>query len=98
MPRAQTYLRDASGAPVYSGNTNIDGYNYNIAASSFSNNVYDWNQTHLAQAADAEIRHRRRFRLGVRRQRLQLSRRQSARADGGASRRAHAAARAPSTA
>ncbi len=48
--RAQTWLRDASGAPVYTGNTNINGYNYNIAASSFSNNVYDWNQTHLAQA------------------------------------------------
>jgi iron complex outermembrane receptor protein len=48
--RAQSYLHDASGAPVYSGNTNIGGYNYNIAASSFSTNVYDWNQTHLAQA------------------------------------------------
>jgi iron complex outermembrane receptor protein len=47
---AQTWLRDAAGAPVYAGNTNINGYNYNIAASSFSANVYDWNQTHLAQA------------------------------------------------
>ena len=36
--------------PVFSGNVNINGFNYNIAASSFSNNVYDWNQTHLAQA------------------------------------------------
>ena len=25
---AQTYLRDASGNPVYSGNTNLAGYNY----------------------------------------------------------------------
>jgi iron complex outermembrane receptor protein len=47
---AQTWLRDASGTPVYTGNTNINGYNYTIAASSFSNGVYDWNQTHLAQA------------------------------------------------
>ena len=47
---AQTYLRDSAGAAVYAGNANISGYNYNIAASSFSNNVYDWNQTHLAQA------------------------------------------------
>jgi iron complex outermembrane receptor protein len=47
---AETYLRNAAGGTVYSGNTNINGYNYNIGASSFSNNVYDWNQTHLAQA------------------------------------------------
>jgi iron complex outermembrane receptor protein len=47
---AQTYLKDPSGNPVYSGNSNINGYNYNIAASSFSGTVYDWNQTDLAQA------------------------------------------------
>ena len=47
---AQTWLKNAAGTPVYSGSTNINGYNYTIAASSFSNNVYDWNQTHLAQA------------------------------------------------
>ncbi len=47
---AKTFLHNAAGAAVWSGNTNIGGYNYNIAASSFSNNVYDWNQTHLAQA------------------------------------------------
>ena len=47
---AASYLRDAGGNAVYSGNANINGYNYTIAASSFSNNVYDWNQTHLAQA------------------------------------------------
>ena len=46
---AQTYLRDASGAPVWSGNVNIGGYRYNIGASTFSNNVYRWPQTHLAQ-------------------------------------------------
>ena len=48
--RAETWLRDGSGNPLWSANTNINGYNYNIAASSFSNNIYDWNQTHLAQA------------------------------------------------
>ena len=48
---AQTYLTDPGGSPVYAGNSNINGYNYNIAASSFSGGVYDWNQTHLAQAA-----------------------------------------------
>lgn len=47
---AQTYLRDAAGMPVYSGSVNIGGYNYAIGASSFSNNIYDWKQTHLAQA------------------------------------------------
>ena len=47
---AQTYLRDASGIPVYAGSVNIGGYNYAIGASSFSNNIYDWKQTHLAQA------------------------------------------------
>lgn len=45
----RTYLKDASGNPVYAGNSNIGGYNYNIAASSFSNNVYNWQQTQLAQ-------------------------------------------------
>jgi len=48
--QAQTYLRDADGNAVYAGSVNIGGYNYNILAPSFSNNVYDWEQTHLAQA------------------------------------------------
>lgn len=47
---AETWLRNAAGTPVYAGSTNINGYNYNIATSAFSNNVYQWNQTHLAQA------------------------------------------------
>ena len=47
---AQTYLRDSGGNAVYTGSVNSNGYAYNIAASSFSNNVYDWEQTHLAQA------------------------------------------------
>ncbi|HWA91996.1 MAG TPA: TonB-dependent receptor [Rhizomicrobium sp.] len=46
---AESYLRDASGTPVYAGSVNFEGYNYTIGTSSFSNNVYDWQQTHLAQ-------------------------------------------------
>jgi len=45
----RTYLRDGAGSTVYSGNSNINGYNYNIAASTFSNNVYNWQQRQLAQ-------------------------------------------------
>ena len=47
----ESYLRNAGGAMVYSGNSNsnINGYNYNIAASTFSNNVYNTQQTKLAQ-------------------------------------------------
>jgi iron complex outermembrane receptor protein len=45
----RTYLRDAAGNPVYAANTNIGGYNYNIAASTFSNQVYNYQQTQLAQ-------------------------------------------------
>jgi iron complex outermembrane recepter protein len=44
-----SYLRDASGNPVYTGNSNINGYNYNIAASTFSGQVYNYQQTQLAQ-------------------------------------------------
>ncbi|HEX2760186.1 MAG TPA: TonB-dependent receptor [Rhizomicrobium sp.] len=45
----ETYLRNGAGAPVYAGNSNINGYNYNIAASTFSNNLYNTQQTQLAQ-------------------------------------------------
>ncbi|HKB95565.1 MAG TPA: TonB-dependent receptor, partial [Rhizomicrobium sp.] len=45
----QSYLRNGAGNTVYSGNSNIGGYNYNIAASSFSNNLYNWQQSQLAQ-------------------------------------------------
>jgi iron complex outermembrane receptor protein len=44
-----TYLHDGAGSAVYSGNSNINGYNYNIAAGTFSNNVYNWQQSQLAQ-------------------------------------------------
>jgi iron complex outermembrane receptor protein len=44
-----SYLRDAAGAPVYAGAINIAGHAYNIAASSFSNGVYDLDEVELAQ-------------------------------------------------
>jgi iron complex outermembrane receptor protein len=44
-----SWLRDPSGATVYAGNSNINGTNINIAASTFSNNVYNWQQSQLAQ-------------------------------------------------
>ncbi|HET7086289.1 MAG TPA: TonB-dependent receptor [Rhizomicrobium sp.] len=44
-----SWLRDPAGVIVYAGNSNINGYNYNIAASTFSNNVYNWQQSQLAQ-------------------------------------------------
>ncbi|HEY8253714.1 MAG TPA: TonB-dependent receptor, partial [Rhizomicrobium sp.] len=44
-----SWLRDPSGATAYAGNSNINGYNTNIAASTFSNNVYNWQQSQLAQ-------------------------------------------------
>ncbi len=46
---AETYLRNTAGLPVYSGSVNIANQAYSVAPSSFSNNVYDWSQTHLAQ-------------------------------------------------
>ena len=44
-----SWLRDGSGNTVYSGSSNINGYTYNIAAGVFSNNVYNTQQTQLAQ-------------------------------------------------
>jgi iron complex outermembrane receptor protein len=38
---AETYLRDANGAPVYSGNVNIDGRSYSIAPTELSQSRYD---------------------------------------------------------
>ncbi|HKY18528.1 MAG TPA: TonB-dependent receptor, partial [Rhizomicrobium sp.] len=45
----ESYLRNGAGAAVYAGNSNIGGYNYNIAASAFSNSLYNVQQTQLAQ-------------------------------------------------
>ncbi len=45
----EPYLRNAAGVPVYTGASNIGGYNYTIAASAFSNNLYNTQQSKLAQ-------------------------------------------------
>ena len=47
---AETYLRDAAGAPAYSGLLNIDGFTYNVPASTFSNGVYHLQEEHWMQA------------------------------------------------
>jgi iron complex outermembrane receptor protein len=44
-----SYLRDAAGNTVYSGALNIAGRAYNIAAGSFSNGVYKFDELELAQ-------------------------------------------------
>ncbi|HEX3367500.1 TonB-dependent receptor [Phenylobacterium sp.] len=44
-----SYLRDANGAPVYSGAINIAGRAYTVAPSSFSNGVYNLDELELAQ-------------------------------------------------
>jgi iron complex outermembrane receptor protein len=55
----QSYLRNSAGAEVFSGGPfNIGGYSYTIAASAFSNNVYDFQEEQwmnaLAYAHDGE--------------------------------------------
>ncbi|GAA0534478.1 iron complex outermembrane receptor protein [Rhizomicrobium palustre] len=47
--KAESYLRNSAGDMVYAGSSNIGGYAYSIGASVFSNGVWHWNQTHLAQ-------------------------------------------------
>ena len=44
-----SYLRDASGQPVYAGLLNIGGRSYSIAASTFSNSVYHLEEAQFAQ-------------------------------------------------
>lgn len=44
-----SYLRDAAGNTIYAGALNIAGHAYNIAASSFSNGVYNFDELELAQ-------------------------------------------------
>ncbi len=44
-----SWLRGSAGATVYTGNSNINGYNYNIPASTFSSQVYNYQQSQLAQ-------------------------------------------------
>jgi iron complex outermembrane receptor protein len=44
-----SYLRDATGQPVYAGPVNIAGRAYTLANSTFSNGVYDLQELELAQ-------------------------------------------------
>ena len=46
---ANSYLRDASGNPVYTGATNIGGHGYTLANTTFSNGVYRMDELQLAQ-------------------------------------------------
>lgn len=43
----ETYLRDANGTPVFSGNVNVGGFRYALPASLFRNNKFD--MEHLMQ-------------------------------------------------
>jgi iron complex outermembrane receptor protein len=52
--RAETYLRDAGGAPVYAGAVNIDGRAVTIPAGAFSNNVYRLDERHWLHALTLE--------------------------------------------
>ena len=56
--KVDTYLRDATGAPVYSGSVNIGGFNYALGAGSFSSSsgMYKWSQQHLSQSLSLKSR------------------------------------------
>jgi iron complex outermembrane recepter protein len=43
----ETYLRNASGVPVFAGNVSVNGFRYSLPASLFRNNKFD--QEHLMQ-------------------------------------------------
>lgn len=47
---AETWLRNAAGAPVYSGTLNIGGRSASVPAGAFSNNVYALDERHLMHA------------------------------------------------
>jgi outer membrane receptor protein involved in Fe transport len=84
-----SWLRNSSGATVYAGNSNINGFNYNIAAGTYSNQVYNWQQSPIGARCVDRFGSGRRFRLGDYRQRLCLSQRQAARAHRCPARRLH---------
>ncbi len=46
-----SYLSDAAGNPVYSGNLNIGGYNYSVGAAAFASNLYRLKETHWMHSA-----------------------------------------------
>lgn len=50
-----SYLRDASGQPVYAGALNIGGRAYSVAASTFSNGVYALEELQLAQGLSVSL-------------------------------------------
>ena len=47
---AESYLADATGAPVYAGTLNIAGYAYTIPASAFATSVYAHEQRHWSHS------------------------------------------------
>jgi iron complex outermembrane receptor protein len=51
---AETYLRDASGAPAYAGTFNIAGQSVSVPASAFSNQVYRLDERHWMHSATLE--------------------------------------------
>ena len=46
----QSYVSAATGQPAYAGTLNIGGYAYSVAASAFSNDLYHYEEDHLAQS------------------------------------------------
>jgi iron complex outermembrane recepter protein len=48
--RVETYLRDASGSPVYAGTANVDGFPVTLTPSAFSNNYYNLDEKHWMQS------------------------------------------------
>jgi iron complex outermembrane receptor protein len=53
---AESYLRDATGTPIFAGALNIDGRSVSVPASAFSNNVYLQDQRHSLHALTLEGR------------------------------------------
>src|SRR3954454_15193932 len=51
---ADTYLKAASGVPVYSGTVNIDGRAVTIPASAISSQVYRFDERHWMHSAVLE--------------------------------------------
>ncbi len=49
----QSYLRNASGSPVYAGALNLGGFPVTVAPSAFSNDRYHLEEDHLAQSLTA---------------------------------------------
>ncbi len=54
--RSDSWLRDASGATVWSGPVNIDGRAYNLVASTFSSGTYRLLERHWMQALGFDLK------------------------------------------